>query len=127
MRVADVEDKELARQKRREKRAKRKARERGEDIPEEAVMLGGPGSEDAEDALALLRSLPLADEDGRDSGGEDEEEAPPRKKTKKWFERDSDGEAEPRRGGTKQKAMGVAEEPQTLEDLEALATGLLDD
>ncbi|EOO01176.1 putative atp-dependent rna helicase dbp4 protein [Phaeoacremonium minimum UCRPA7] len=121
---ADVEDKQLAKQKRREKRDKRKAREaeeRGLARPQTTSQL--EGADEGEDPLALLRSLPVGDEE-EDSDREDER---PRKKAKKWFQNDSDVEdAAPKKKG-KKKVIEVTEEPDTLEDLEALATGLLDD
>ncbi|KAI1875060.1 hypothetical protein JX265_003745 [Neoarthrinium moseri] len=130
VREADVDDKQLAREKRQEKKAKRKERERMEeagetDVPgRNAPALGT--SEDAENALDFLRSLPVSGGgDGDSDGGEDE---PPAKKAKKWFQDDSDDEAEKKK---KQKGRGkvieVTDEPNNLEDLEALATGLLDD
>ncbi|KAI1843849.1 hypothetical protein JX266_009905 [Neoarthrinium moseri] len=132
VREADVDDKQLAREKRQEKKAKRKERERMEeagetDVPgRNAPALGT--SEDAENALDFLRSLPVSGGgggDGDSDGGEDER---PAKKAKKWFQDDSDDEAEKKK---KQKGRGkvieVTDEPNNLEDLEALATGLLDD
>jgi ATP-dependent RNA helicase DDX10/DBP4 len=74
---------------------------------------------DGEDPLALLRSLPVGD-DRSDSEGERE---PPKKRAKKWFEDDSDDEKKSKGKG---KVFKMQEEPETLEDLEALATGLLD-
>ncbi|TPX13422.1 uncharacterized protein E0L32_006152 [Thyridium curvatum] len=136
VRDADVEDKALAREKRKEKRAKRKAREREELglAPTSGgaaadVQLGGADDYDPEEGLALLRSLPLP---GEESGGEDEgDSGPPKKKVKKWFQNDSDVEdtdGAPARKKAKKggKVIEMAEEPETLEDLEALATGLLD-
>ncbi|KAL7934279.1 DEAD domain-containing protein [Trichoderma chlorosporum] len=125
---ADVDDKALAKQRKREKKEKRKAREAME-------MLGGEGadpqlganSDGDEDPLALLRSLPMAGEDRSD----DSDAEPPRKKAKKWFQDDSDDEDAKKKskGGKKKKGGKVIEvdqEPETLEDLEALAAGLLD-
>ncbi|KAM0250121.1 hypothetical protein ACHAP5_002438 [Fusarium lateritium] len=123
VREADVDDKALAKQKRREKREKRKAAERAElmgivsDDDGDAPMLDN--ASDGEDPLALLRSLPVGD-DRSDSEGERE---PPKKRAKKWFEDDSDDEKKSKGKG---KVFKVQEEPETLEDLEALATGLLD-
>ncbi|KAF6826539.1 ATP-dependent RNA helicase dbp4 [Colletotrichum musicola] len=123
---ADADDKALAKDKRREKRLKRKIREaeeRGERAPElvEGPRVGG-GNDDDEDPLALLRSLPIAGE-GSDS---EADERPQKKKAKKWFQDDSDEEREKakkaKRGG---KVLEIDREPETLEDLEALASGLL--
>lgn len=115
VREADIDDKQLAKQKKREKREKRKARERGEADADEAPMLADAA--DGEDPLALLRSLPTA-------GGAESDDEPPKKRAKKWFEDDDD--AEKKSGKKKGKVFQVTDEPETLEDLEALATGLLD-
>ena len=131
-READVEDKELAKKRRKEKREKRKARERGEEEEarreERTVTIGPAPGEEEEDPLALLRSLPL-EEDGRGKGASDDErhqdeEARPRKKVKKWFQDDSDEEGPEKKGG--RKVIEMDRDPDTLEDLEALASGLLD-
>jgi ATP-dependent RNA helicase DDX10/DBP4 len=117
VREADVDDKQLAKQKKREKRDKQRARERAEIEGDEAPMLADAA--DGEDPLALLRSLPIA---GEESGDE-----PPKKKTKKWFQDDDDEVNDKKKSGKKKgKVFQVTEEPETLEDLEALATGLLD-
>ncbi|CAG7562734.1 unnamed protein product [Fusarium equiseti] len=123
VREADVDDKALAKQKRREKREKRKAAERAERMgivsdDEDAPMLHN--ADDGEDPLALLRSLPM--DDRSDSEGDRE---PPKKRAKKWFEDDSEDEKKSK-NKSKGKVIRVQEEPETLEDLEALATGLLD-
>jgi len=125
VREADVDDKALAKQKRREKREKRKAAERAERMgivsdDEDAPMLHN--ADDGEDPLALLRSLPM--DDRSDSEGDRE---PPKKRAKKWFEDDSEDEKKSKnKSKGKGKVIRVQEEPETLEDLEALATGLLD-
>ncbi|TDZ54258.1 ATP-dependent RNA helicase dbp-4 [Colletotrichum trifolii] len=122
---ADSDDKMLAKEKRREKRLKRKIREaeeRGEREPEAAGPRVG-GDEGDEDPLALLRSLPIAG--GRDAS-DDEEEDRPKKKPKKWFQDDSDEEREAKKKSKKGgKVLEIDREPETLEDLEALASGLL--
>lgn len=127
---ADVGDKQAAKLRRREKRERQKARERGEEVEREAGGVarldGGEGDED-DDPLALLRSLPVA---GEGSGGEEEgEREPPKKKARKWFQDDSDQEDEERQKKKKggRKVIEMAEEPENLEDLEALAAGLLED
>lgn len=133
---ADVEDKELARQKRKEKRERQKMlerMERGEAAGPVGTVaqLEGAGQEYGEDPLALLRSLPAAGAgSGDESGDEGAEDRPPAaKKTKKWFQDDSDDEKAKRKKARKDKGRRViemAEEPETLEDLEALAAGLLE-
>jgi ATP-dependent RNA helicase DDX10/DBP4 len=131
---ADVGDKQAAKLRRREKRERQKARERGEELEREGG--GGvarlDGDEGDDDPLALLRSLPVAgEESGGGSGGEDEgEREPPKKKARKWFQDDSDQEEEERQKKKKKggrKVIEMAEEPENLEDLEALAAGLLED
>ncbi len=118
VRDADIQDKELAKQKRKEKRDKRKARERGEILDATGPQLEAP--EDEEDPLALLRSLPMAG--GRDEEDEEEEDARPRKKIRK----SSHGDAESERAGKGKKVIHMDHEPETLEDFESLAAGLLD-
>lgn len=130
VREADVDDKALQKQKKRDKKVKRKEAERmerngGEDggDDDEAPMLVGGG--DGNEALEFLRSLPIAGEGG------DSEDEPPKKKAKKWFEDDGgdeedSGKKSKKKSKKKGKVFEVDEEPETLEDLEKLATGLLD-
>ncbi|KAI9787212.1 MAG: ATP-dependent RNA helicase dbp4 [Geoglossum umbratile] len=113
VKAADTVDKQLAKEKKRERKEKRKAREMVEREAEEEVRveLGAP-------------------DDGFDGGDVARDATPepvekrPQKRAKKWFEDDSEGEA---RRAKKQKGRVIeaAEEPETLEDLEALASGLL--
>ncbi|KAF4453366.1 ATP-dependent RNA helicase DBP4 [Fusarium austroafricanum] len=122
VREADVDDKALAKQKRREKREKRKAAERAERMgivsdDDEAPTLHN--ADDGEDPLALMRSLPM----GGERSDSEEDREPPKKRAKKWFEDDSEDE---KKGKGKGRVIKVQDEPETLEDLEALATGLLD-
>ncbi|KAK1621915.1 DEAD/DEAH box helicase [Colletotrichum phormii] len=125
---ADVDDKLTAKGRRKEKRLKRKQREaeeRGEVVSKSAEGPQIAGGDDGdEDPLALLRSLPIAGEGGDEySGSEDER---PKKKTKKWFQDDSDEEREKKKKAKKGgKVLEIDREPETLEDLEALASGLL--
>lgn len=144
---ADTEDKLLAKQRIREKREKRKAREREErelELAEQAggaaVELAGDGEDDEHDPLALLRSLPIASHGGGGAGGgsdgdsdSDSDDRRPKKKAKKWFQNDSDEDEEQGQRGSKAKkkrkggkVIEIHQDPETLEDLEALATGLLD-
>ena len=112
---ADVLDKEAAKAKRKEKMRKRKERERAE-----AEVEASSGDEEGgleisnEDALANFR----ADADFSD---EEEQEKP----AKKWFQSDSEGETAPTKKRKKVKSDRRVEEPQTLEDMEALAADLL--
>ncbi|KAF8855379.1 DEAD-domain-containing protein [Acephala macrosclerotiorum] len=115
VREADLDDKQLAKQKKREKKEKRKAREAAQaaDLSEDE----GPtlAAEDGEDPLELLRSLPMANE----------EEERPTKRPKKWFEDDSEDEKKKKKTKRKDRVIEAEDEPETLEDLEALAAGLL--
>jgi ATP-dependent RNA helicase DDX10/DBP4 len=109
---ADLDDKQLVKKKKKEKREKRKAREMAGD-GEAAPDLGDTG----EDPMALLKSLPLAEDK------EGDEQAPAAKRRKNWFEDDSEEE---RKAPKKNRRLIEAEdEPETLEDLESLAAGLL--
>ncbi|KAI2618073.1 DEAD-domain-containing protein [Hypomontagnella submonticulosa] len=125
---ADIDDKQLAKDRRREKKEKRKAREAMEN---EEAMGGMPrlsASNDGEDPLALMASLPIAGERSGSGSEPEEDERRPKKKAKKWFQDDSDDErrkAKSRKG--KGKVIEVTDAPDTLEDYEALAAGLLDD
>ncbi|KAI1089555.1 DEAD-domain-containing protein [Rostrohypoxylon terebratum] len=122
---ADINDKQLAKDRRREKKEKRKAREAMENDEAMGNMPKLSGLNDGEDPLALMASLPIA---GEESGSEAEEDRRPTKKAKKWFQDVSEDE---RRKAKKSKGKGkvieVTEALNTLEDYEALATGLLDD
>ncbi|XXG99406.1 hypothetical protein Hte_005745 [Hypoxylon texense] len=123
---ADVDDKQLAKDRRREKKEKRKAREAMEDDEGLGSMprLSAP-NDGEEDPLALLASLPIA---GEEREHEAEEEERPPKKAKKWFQDDSEDEREKAKGRKgKGKVIEVSEAPNTLEDYEALAAGLLED
>jgi len=146
---ADVDDKITAKDRKREKKERRKAREAAEaagiewsggkgNKGKQVVMLPSDEDEDDVDPLALLRSLPTAGGEGgyrsNDSDGDrDEEDERPKKKVKKWFQNDSDVESDGERQKKKKssrkggKVIEVTEQPDTLEDYEALAAGLLDD
>ena len=105
-RLADVRDKEIAKQKKREKKEKRRARAKG--------LLDDDG-EGPEERVAVLAPY---EEDGDVDMGEDEvvDDTRPSKRPKKWFE-------ESKRPPPDSK--GGAKEIRTLDDLEALASGLL--
>ncbi|KAF2739965.1 DEAD-domain-containing protein [Polyplosphaeria fusca] len=119
---ADVVDKATAKAKRKEKIRKRKERER---MATESGKLekdeGGVELEDhGEDLLANFQA---------DAASSDDDEARQEgKRSKKWFDSDSEGEerdSKKRKKG-KRKTGPTVEQPQTLEDMEALAAGLLD-
>ncbi|KAG0652721.1 ATP-dependent RNA helicase dbp4 [Hyphodiscus hymeniophilus] len=118
VREADIEDKQLAKDKKRDKREKKRAREAAErdGVEDETPDLGEAGED--EDPMALLRSLPLDDDEN------EEAEERPAKRPRKWFEDESDEERETAKKNNS-RVSGVADEPETLEDLEALAAGLL--
>lgn len=118
VREADIDDKQMEKQKKREKKEKKRAREAERMLDEdEAPML--VDDEDGEDPLALLASLPLSGDDDEEESDEDDR---PAKRSKKWLEEDSGDEAVRKEKG---RVVEADEEPETLEDLEALAAGLL--
>jgi ATP-dependent RNA helicase DDX10/DBP4 len=137
---ADVEDKAAARAKRKEKMRKRKEKERAgaqggvdagteDDDEEEGGGVQYVVGDNGEDPLANFR----ADMGGSDDDAEEEEEEEPKqKKPKKWFQSDSEDEEDGKRRGKKRKSKGGknarhadVQEPETLEDMEARAAGLL--
>ncbi|KAM0717455.1 hypothetical protein Q7P37_007307 [Cladosporium fusiforme] len=111
---ADVDDKELVREKRKAKKEKRKERERadaemsGSEDDGEGVEFGDVDN----DAMANFLADAQSGSDGAASESEDEEEQP-RKKQKKWFQRDIPEREEQGR------------EIETMDDLEAEAARLL--
>lgn len=125
VRDADVDDKALQKQKKRDKKEKRKTRETMEKQgidPDEGPQVDSDDDDDAQDPLEFMRSLPMA---GQGSDSDDDE--PPKKKAKKWFEEKAEEKiASNNKKKNKGKVFEVDEEPETLEDLEALAAGLLD-
>ena len=104
-RMADVEDKEVAKQKRREKKEKRKARERELDEQEDYVAQLPP---DADDVSTPAES--------------DEEEPRPSKKPKVSF---VEPEEKSKKGDRQAKPAAEPKQIGTLEQLEDLASGLL--
>lgn len=118
LQTADPADKQAAKAKRKEKREKRKAREAKEvadnndreGIQAVLVPLEGDIGEDL-DAL-----------DARDESDVGESPEPVKKRPRKWFEDDADDVMESKRN---RKGKNETQEPETLEDLEAMASGLL--
>ncbi|KIX04402.1 uncharacterized protein Z518_05270 [Rhinocladiella mackenziei CBS 650.93] len=120
--VMDEEDKILAKQKRKEKKERRKERERERQRWED--------DEDGDDDVGVqLVPYSMDEDDARDR----EREEPDRQgnsRPKKWFQYDSSDNNDDRQGrlSKKQKKKHHVDEqsqPRTLEDLEALASGLL--
>jgi len=118
VRQADIDDKQTEKQKKREKKDKKKEKAKA------ALLANDVDDTDleednraAEESLAFLASLPVAGE-ASDSGSEDDR---PSKRPKKWFEDDSDDDA----AKLKNNVIETADEPETVEDLEELAAGLL--
>ncbi|KAI9751222.1 MAG: ATP-dependent RNA helicase dbp4 [Chaenotheca gracillima] len=117
---ADRADKELAKEKRKEKRDKRRARENAD---------AGDESDEVEVELAPFEPAE-GDEPVNVQGESDEEEnreesSRPKKRSKKWFEDDSGTDTERRPAKHRAQALQGAEDIDNLEDLEALASGLL--
>lgn len=116
LQTADLADKQAAKAKRKERREKKKARE----VEETA------GDDKSEGRQAIL--VPFEGDIGEDLDAldtRDESEvggSPVRKRPKKWFEDDSDDGRESKR---KRNGEDEVQEPETLEDLEAMASGLL--
>lgn len=133
----DEVDKEVARQKRRDKKDRAKQREREMRAQEEADARGG---EDDDDQGVQLVPFDESLADGRLDKPEPEPEPksehddePKPKRPKKWFEDASDDDDERiKNKKDKRKKSGRRggktvddDQPQTLEDLEAMAAGLL--
>jgi len=116
VRQADIDDKQAEKQKKREKKDKKKEKAKAALLADDGADLE-ENSKAAAESLAFLASLPVAGEES-DS---DSEESRPSKRPKKWFEDDSDDDA----AKTNSNIIETADEPETVEDLEALATGLL--
>ena len=114
-RKADLEDKAVAKQKKREKKEKRKAREREELYSDD----------EGEEVVAQL--APYEESEG--SASEDDSSRRPSKRTKTQRDESDESEDEPRpkKDYRRSTTRPVQEAPQiqTLEDLESLATGLL--
>lgn len=114
MKERDVDDKEMARQKRLEKKRKRQEAERRAEEDdyssgeEEPVVYLGPPSGDL-------------DRDLEQSGSESETDEPPAKKAK-WFQNNKIGGDEDH---DREDNVLEIEEPETIEDLEALTARLI--
>ncbi|MCJ1230737.1 ATP-dependent RNA helicase dbp4 [Toensbergia leucococca] len=113
VRAADAADKLTAKGKRKERKEKRKARE----------AAGDEGSGE-EKSVVLARGRELESEgEGEDELTGVESPEPVVKRPRKWFEDDGD---EVRKTGRRARDGYLDREPETLEDLEAMASGLLE-
>ncbi|KAJ5792631.1 ATP-dependent RNA helicase dbp4 [Penicillium pulvis] len=111
-RRADIDDKEVVREKKREKKEKRKARER--------ALAEAEAVEDDEEGGFQLPYIPF--KDPMESASESErEDSRPSKKSRVSFA-DSDDEDRPSKS---KKSKAAEPKIETLQDLEALASGLL--
>ncbi|CAD6571357.1 MAG: ATP-dependent RNA helicase dbp4 [Alectoria sarmentosa] len=117
LQIADLADKQAVKAKRKVKREKRKAREAEaaeDDDGEGRQAILVPFEGDVGEDLDALDAL-----DEPEAG---ERQEPVKKRPRKWFEDDSDDEKKSKRKG---KGKYEVQEPETLEDLEAMASGLL--
>jgi ATP-dependent RNA helicase DDX10/DBP4 len=116
VKAADVDDKQLVKEKRRAKKEKRKERERAEaeGSDDEDAGEGMEFDDGGEDAMANFLADAASASEHEQGASESEEEEQPRKKQKKWFQRDMP-EEEPQ----------GRREIETMDDLEAEAARLL--
>ncbi|KAF3926596.1 hypothetical protein AA313_de0206360 [Arthrobotrys entomopaga] len=116
--AADEDDKSLAKEKKRAKKERQKARMLDEMEDDDDEFNGG------------VQLMPY-EKDERGAEEQDDEvpelvEERPTKKQKKWFEDDSKEERKKKAKAKKKgKVVEMQEAPETLDDLEALAAGLL--
>ena len=111
VREADIADKAVMKDKRRAKRDKRKEREQAEQGETAENTTSKPGQDALADFIADAQS-------SADDGSDDADREPAQKRPKKWFE--EEGKVSRNRDKEESNAQ-----PETLEDLEALASGLL--
>lgn len=131
MTQADEEDKAVAKERRQEKKRRRKELEKMEDYDSDesegeggyVVTLGG--ADDGDDNQSESEDSADLDRDMESSADEDsDDEGPSKKKVKKWFENDKSIDNDK---NDKSTEVIEIEEPQTIDDLEALTQRLLDD
>jgi ATP-dependent RNA helicase DDX10/DBP4 len=121
--IHDLEDKALAKEKRKEKKIRRKERERGDDVVADLDDDFEGLPDVSADFIRDAEGFSSDDDDDDDDGG-DSTEPPPRQK--KWFDEASDGEAsKSKKNKTRKKKEPDTDEVETFEDLEALASGFL--
>ncbi|KAF2018984.1 DEAD-domain-containing protein [Aaosphaeria arxii CBS 175.79] len=117
---ADVDDKAALKARKKEKLRRRKERERAEAQGRTDTSMD---LDEQEDVLANFRADMGSDDDDDETDGK-----PVQKGPKKWFQSDSEDDAAVgggKRGKHGKKGARHIQEPQTLEDLEQLAAGLL--
>ncbi|KAL9635958.1 MAG: hypothetical protein Q9164_003134 [Protoblastenia rupestris] len=113
LQAVDIADKQAVKAKRKEKKEKRKAKEGRENEEEEGPI------------KAVLKPIEGDQDEQQDQDEVMEDSAspkPPKKRLKKWFEDGSSDEGKLKR---KCRALNGFHELETLEDLEAVASGLL--
>lgn len=137
VRLRDVRDKEIAKAKKREKREKRRERERGDAVAnDEGDQDEGEGVQLAPGEVEVVPDWSDGDFEEYDNRHEElaaKEEPAKEKRKKKWFEDASSGDedsdaqqkSKKRKKDKHSKKQAAMQEPQTLEDLEAMASGLL--
>ncbi|PHH71193.1 hypothetical protein CDD82_6681 [Ophiocordyceps australis] len=119
VRDADRLDAQRIRDGRREKRERKRAADRAQAAPDLQPAAAPPLAEH-EDPLALMRLLPVARAET-----DNDDDPPPRKRAKTWFQDGTDAiiAANTRPAN---KLLKVTQQPETLQDFETLAMGLLD-
>ena len=143
VREGDEEDKATSKEKRREKKLKRKLRE-AEELDERCgasrvAAVAAPEFTPGEDPLEFIRSLPITDGDNwndgemdveeREDEDEEREKEPRASSHKKRRVEKEEKRAREKVKETKKQKNGIIElhhNPETVEDLEAIAAGLLD-
>ncbi|KAI8343512.1 P-loop containing nucleoside triphosphate hydrolase protein [Chlamydoabsidia padenii] len=113
MKMADVDDKALAKQKRADKKYKRKMKEK------EAREQGAEYDSDEQDEYS--QDDDEMDQDSLSSSDDDEQDKPTQKR--KWFQKSSDDEQDD--DSSPKKRVLQVDQPETIQDQEALALKLL--
>ena len=116
--AADVSDKQLAKTKRKVKREKRKGREReGRDGDHAGTQVELAPYDEADGEEGVQNDRVVEDRDSLQQR--------PSKRPRKWFEEDGPAERRRKDESLKRRSVDLLEEPRSLEELEALAVGLL--
>ncbi|CAO3593014.1 unnamed protein product [Absidia cylindrospora] len=114
MKTADVDDKAMAKQKRAEKKMKRKMKEK-----EAREMASGNGGSDQEEFES--------DDEDMDQGSsseDDDDQEQGKQQKRKWFQKATSDDDEEEESSTKKRVLQV-DQPETIQDQEALALKLL--